>query len=128
MRSLPLQLRQRIVEAYEAKEGTYFELAQRFGASETTVYRLLRLKRERGRVVSGPPSGIADHELPQLVRLAQDFPDATVEELREAWVYLHRSSLSRSSIVRALQRAGIARKRSVARGRASSGARRRGAV
>ncbi len=127
-RPLPLNMRLRIVEAYERKEGTYFELAQRFGASEATVYRLLRLKRERGFVISGPPSGIHDHELPQLVHLVRELPEATVEELKEAWVFRHRCPLSRSSMTRALRRAGIARSRALVRRARPGRAGRRGAA
>ena len=54
MRTVPLDLKRRIVEAYERKEGRYFELAKRFGVGEATVYRLLKLKRERGSIELGP--------------------------------------------------------------------------
>ena len=112
MNRVPLDLRRRIVEAYERKEGTYFELARRFGVGEATVYRLLRSKRERGNVVPGTPTGIAEEELPQLALLVSEFPDATLEQLKDLWISRNRRELSRSSIVRALRRAGITRKRS----------------
>jgi transposase len=112
MNSLPMELRRRIVEAYERKEGTYFELAQRFGVGEATVYRLLKLKRERGNVKPCAPTGVTEEELPELVRLVNEFPNATLEQLKVAWVSRTRRQLSRSSIVRALRRAGITRKKS----------------
>lgn len=111
MNSLPLELRRRIVVAYERKEGTYFELAQRFGVGEATVHRLLRLQRERGDVTPGAPSGISEDELPQFARLVSEFPGATLEQLKRAWAAHSRRELSRSSIVRALRRAGIIRKK-----------------
>lgn len=111
MNSLPMELRRRIVEAYERKEGTYFELAQRFGVGEATVYRLLKHKRECGTVKPGSPSGITEEELPEFAQLVQDLPNATLEQLKEAWVSITRRELSRSSIVRALRRAGITRVR-----------------
>jgi transposase len=110
-----MELRRRIVEAYERKEGTYFELAQRFGVGEATVYRLLKLQRERGNVRPGAPSGVTEEELPEFVRLVNEFPNATLEQLKEAWVSRTRRQLSRSSIVRALRRAGITRKKSIGR-------------
>jgi transposase len=63
--SLSLDLRRRIVAAYERDEGTYFELAQRFGVGEATVSRLLRRQRELGHVVpevagGGFPPRISD--------------------------------------------------------------------
>ena len=106
-----MELRRKIVEAYERKEGTYFELAQRFGVGEATVYRLLKLKRERGTVKPGAPTGVSEEELPEFVQLVNEFPNATLEQLKEAWVSRTRRQLSRSSIVRALRRAGITRQK-----------------
>lgn len=110
-----MDLRQRIVEAYERNEGTYFELARLFGVSESTVYRLLRRKRERGNLTPGAPSGIPNSALPDLVALVCELPDATLDQLKEAWVSRSRCQLSRSSIVRALRRAGITRQRAASR-------------
>ncbi|HEY1537745.1 MAG TPA: helix-turn-helix domain-containing protein [Polyangiaceae bacterium] len=107
MSSLPFDLRQRIVDAYERKEGTYFELAQRFGVGESTVYRLLRLKRERGNLSPRAARGIPEEELPQLVELVRELPDATLDQLTRVWVSRNCRELSRSSIVGALWRAGI---------------------
>jgi transposase len=119
MSRVPLDLRRRIVEAYERKEGTYFEVARRFGVGEATVYRLLRLKRERGNVIEGAPTGIAEHELPQLIQLVSEFPDATLDQLKDVWMSRNHCELSRSSIVRALRRAGITRKKASGRGASS---------
>jgi len=109
MNSVPLELRRRIVEAYESNEGTYFELAQRFGVGEATVYRLVKLKRERGDVRVGPMRGISEEELPAFVELVRQSPGATLEQLKRAWIAKTRQELSLSSVARALQRAGISR-------------------
>jgi len=110
MNSLPMALRRRIVEAYERCEGTYVELARRFGVGEATVYRLMRLKRERGDVRLGTARGISEEDLPEFVKLVQESPGATLEQLKQAWVSRTRSELSLSSIARALRRAGITRR------------------
>lgn len=116
MNSLPLELRRRIVEAYERGEGTYFELAQRFGVGEATVYRLVKLKRERGTVrVAAAQRGISEEELPEFVKLVHESPGATLDQLKQAWVTRTHCELSLSSVVRALRRAGIARKKVTAR-------------
>ena len=115
-----MELRRKIVEAYERKEGTYFELAQRFGVGEATVYRLLKLKREQGNVRPGVPTCVTEEELPAFVELVREFPNATLEQLKEAWVSRTRRPLSRSSVVRALRRAGITRNKSL--GRSTEGA------
>jgi len=111
MNALPLELRRRIVEAYERREGTYFELAQRFGVGEATVYRLLRLKRERGDVGMGAVRGIREEELPQLVQLVSEIPGATLEQLKQAWISRTGRELSLSCVARALRRAGISRRK-----------------
>jgi transposase len=115
MNAVPMELRRRIVAAYERKEGTYFELAQRFGVGEATVYRLLKLKREQGNVEPGAPTGVSEEELPDFVRLVNEFPGATLEQLKEAWIARTQRQISRSSVVRALRRAGITRKKPLAR-------------
>jgi len=119
MNSLPMGLRRRIVEAYERSEGTYVELARRFGVGEATVYRLVRLKRERGDVRLGSVRGISEEDLPEFVKLVQESPGATLEQLKQAWVARTRSELSLSSIARAFRRAGISRQK-VGGGRSSA--------
>jgi transposase len=117
MNVLSMDLRRRIVAAYERNEGTYAELAQRFGVGEATVSRLLRRQRERGHLEPEAPGGgfpprIADDLLPDLVRLVAENPDATLDILVERWVKKFGGELSRSSLLRALERAGVTRKKS----------------
>jgi transposase len=112
-----MDLRRRIVAAYERNEGTYAEIAKRFGVGEATVSRLLRRKRERGHVEPEAPGGgfparISDAQLPELVRLVAERPDATLDSLREIWVSRHGGALSRSSLLRSLERAKVTRKKS----------------
>jgi transposase len=119
-----MDLRRRIVEAYERKEGTYFDLAQRFGVGEATVSRLLRRRRERGSVEPEAPGGgfpprIADDQLLKLVRLVAERPDATLDAIRDAWLERYGGELSRSSLLRALQRAGVTRKKNASARRSS---------
>ena len=119
MHAVPMDLRLRIVEAYEQHEGTYFELARRFGVAEATVYRLVRLKREQGHLAPGRPSAIGEQELSELAGLVSEFPDASLEQLKRAWATRHRRPLSRSGILRALRRAGIDWKPALGRSPAS---------
>jgi len=124
--SLSLDLRRRIVAAYERDEGTYFELAQRFGVGEATVSRLLRRQRELGHVVpeaagGGFPPRILEGQFPELLRLVAEMPDATLDQLKDTWRRRNGVELSRSSMLRSLQRAGITRKKSVSAPRNTSG-------
>ena len=127
MNSLSLDLRRRIVAAYERNEGTYAELAQRFGVGEATVSRLLRRQRELGHVVpeaagGGFPPRISERQFPELLRLVAEMPDATLDQLKDAWRSRHGVDLSRSSMLRSLQRARVTRKKSASGRRSSSAA------
>jgi transposase len=48
MNTLPLDLRQRIVDAYDAGQGTRDEIAIRFGVSTGMVKKLLQQRRDTG--------------------------------------------------------------------------------
>jgi transposase len=50
MRAHSIDLRQRIVRAYENKEGSIRELASRFSVSKDSVHQLLQLYRTTGSV------------------------------------------------------------------------------
>lgn len=110
--AISTDLRRRLVDAYGRGAGTYAELARLFGVGEATVSRVLRRQRERGTVEpdehgGGMPARIADEELATLREMVMEAPDRTVEELRREWRRRHRTSLSRSSMLRALRRANL---------------------
>ena len=48
IRALSLDLRERIVEAYEAGEGSYEAIAERFSVGPTVVGKLVHQKRDLG--------------------------------------------------------------------------------
>jgi transposase len=107
-----LDLRRRVVEAYLAGDGTYEEIAEQFGVGEASVSRWLRIHRQTGDVAPRPHAGgvrplIADDELDLLVELVRAMPDATAEELAAEWAARYGAELSRSSMQRALVRAGF---------------------
>jgi transposase len=88
MADLSLDLRRRIVEAYESKKsGTYEQTAALFGVGEATVSRLLRRHRETGDVQYKPKGG----NNPRRVDLAwlhehlQSYPDARLVDRVAAW-------------------------------------------
>lgn len=89
MQTLSMDLRNRIVEAYERNEGSYAKLAKRFSVSRAVVGKLVRQKRQLGtlepqvhrrgrkRLITGDK----EEELREHVRQQ---PDATLEERIEA--------------------------------------------
>ena len=55
--SLSLDLRERLLEAYENKEGSIRKLAKRFKIGTTTLVSWLKKKRTEGTLVAKKPSG-----------------------------------------------------------------------
>lgn len=108
--SHPIELRVRVVQAYEAGQGSYPEIAALFAVGEASVKRWVWLKRRRGDVMptrkaGGTPSGIALEEIESALARVRD---ATAGELtaeynrRRHW----RSRVHVSSMKRALHRHG----------------------
>jgi transposase len=89
MRPLSLDLRERIVAAYEANEGSHATLGRRFSVSARVVGKLVQQHRELGTLEPqmhhrGRKPAIAADDLEALKRHVKDYPDATGEERREA--------------------------------------------
>lgn len=88
MKPYPLELRQRIVDAVDQQFGTVEEIAELFGVTERYVYKLLKLHRDTGDLTPRPHGGGAKAKLTEkkrlkLAALMAEFPDATLEEVRE---------------------------------------------
>src|SRR5690348_7159129 len=113
MRAYSNDLRQRVVAAYDAREGTQEQLATRFAVSTSWVRKLLRRRRATGSIDPKPHGGghakAFDAEAAaRLRRAVRDDSDATLEELgRLAGV-----ACSPSAVYRTLDRLGITRKKS----------------
>lgn len=115
--ALSKDLRKRVVDAYHRGEGTYRDLAERFGLGEASVSRFLRLHRETGKLdrrarAGGMPPKISNDQLPLLRDLVAEKPDRTAEELSTEWQRRFNIVMSRSAMVRALLRAGLTVKKS----------------
>ena len=88
MRVLSIDLRRRVVSAYESGEsGTYEQTAKMFGIGEATVSRWLRLKRETGDVLPNTRGGHRPRKVDSewLRKHATEFPDARLKDRAEAW-------------------------------------------
>ena len=112
----PIELRQRVVDSYEAGEGSYPELAARFDVGEASVKRWVLLFAATGSVAArekggGTPSSI---ELPELRTLLQQLKDPTAGELTAEFNRSRRGSarVHVSSMKRALHRHGYVVKKS----------------
>lgn len=83
---LSVDLRQRILTAYEAKEGSQRQLAKRFKVSLSFVRDLMRHHRQTGTVQPKPRGGgavakLGKEQLPIVEALVKAQPDALLVEL-----------------------------------------------
>jgi transposase len=89
MRTISLDLRQRILSSYDSKEGTRLEMARRFRVSLGLVKKLLQQRRRTGDIAprhhrSGrKPTIVATHRSQMRALLAKK-NDLTLRELRQA--------------------------------------------
>lgn len=108
MKPLSNDLRQRILDAVNNKEGSRRKLADRFKVNTSTITRLLQLRRQTGSFEPRPHGGgvepTLDHDaLERLGKLVEETPDATLEALKLKMGI----SGSRMIICRALQKLGL---------------------
>lgn len=116
MKPLSLDLRRRIVAAYERDDGTQAQLAQRFEVGQATVERLVRLKRETGRLTPKPHAGGTDPQITEADRASLEEalerePDLRQQDLADRFAAAGRP-MSRATVGRALARMRITRKKS----------------
>jgi transposase len=89
MKTLSLDLRERILAAYDDDEGTRDEVAHRFRVSLGMVKKLLQQRRRTGEIAprhgcSGRKPKILDRHRQHFRRLLAKQPDLTLGELRQA--------------------------------------------
>ncbi len=87
--SLSMDLRKRIVEAYERGDGSCRVLGLRFDVSHSTVAKLVQQFRTEGSLKPrtdrcGRKRSISGEDERALIQHLQEFPDATVQERKQA--------------------------------------------
>jgi transposase len=102
-----MDLRERVLAACDAKEGTRKDIARRFKVSEPWIYHLLRRRREKGEYGSwdshaGRKPIFEGKSLKRLKALVDAQQDRTLEELRD----LSGKQCSIMAVARALDRLG----------------------
>jgi transposase len=116
-RAYSVDLRERVVAAYELGEGTDEEVAALFQIGEATVHRWKRLKRETGSLATRPHGGGVPlrikPEKHDLVRsMFAKEPDLTIPE---AVAEFHRQAglkVSPATMGRTIRALGLTRKKS----------------
>jgi transposase len=85
MQPLSKDLRERILDAVDNREGSRRRIAARFSVNTSTITRLLQLRRQTGSSDPRPHGGgvapTLDHDaLERLRKLVEETPDATLDE------------------------------------------------
>ena len=113
MKAYSMDLRERVVAACDARDGTREKIAARFSVSVSWIRDLLKRRRESGSIAPRPHGGgrspAFNAEAAERLRAAvRADDDATLAELAEA------ASIAcvPSAVHRALKRLGITRKKS----------------
>src|SRR5277367_2301986 len=112
MKPLSNDLRQRILDAVDRREGSRRQLAVRFAVNVSTITRLLQLRRQTGTFDPRPHAGGTEPTLDQeglerLRKLVEETPDATLEQYKQSL------GISGSIMIvwRGLEKLGISRKK-----------------
>ena len=112
-----VDLREKVVGAFEVGDMTDEQVAELFQLGEATVHRWKRLKRETGSLVPRPPRGggmpprVAPEKHELVREVVQAEPDLTIAEV--AWEFQRRTgrSVSPAAMGRTLQKLGLTRKK-----------------
>ena len=113
METYSMDLRERVIRAYDRKVGTQEQIAKLRGLSARWIKKLLKRRRETGSIAPKPHGGgwtpkFCGEKLEQLKSWVEQDPDATLQEL------LDRSGVQASimAVHRALERLRCRRKKS----------------
>jgi transposase len=117
MQAYSLDLRARVVGAYEKGGHTIAEIAERFAVGQTFLKKMLRQKRETGSVARLPQRAGAKPILSKshrhwLAKQIKDIPDATLAELQERFGQEKHVSISAVTVCRELKALRLPRKKS----------------
>jgi transposase len=120
MRPYSIDLRERIVEAYEKAEGSVREVAVRYKVSSKTVQNYLNRKRETGSVEprphgGGPAPKLDDAGVQALRTVVEEKNDRTLGEIVNELDRRCNVRVGRSTVGRILERLGITRKKNATR-------------
>ena len=114
--AISIDLRRAVVNAYQSGLGSYEKIAEVFCIGRATVNRVLRRYRESGDVYPRPHAGgqkakIGRGAVQKMATMIRQNPDWTIDEMTLYWKQTHDRNISRSAMVRALQRHGYTRKK-----------------
>lgn len=116
MKAYSIDLRQKIIDAYNKKEGSYRELAKRFSVARSFVQKLLTRYKDTGRVSALPHRGgqkskLKCKQIEMLQQTVAENNDATLVELCKAFESKTQIKISKSTMERVLHKLKIVRKK-----------------
>lgn len=115
--SLSLDLRKRLIKAYENGEGSIRQLSERFSVGKTTLFELLKRYRETGSLDAISPPGrnrmIDEKKAVILKNLLLKDNEKTLDELCEAFAKKTSMEVSISTMHRACERMNIRYKKNI---------------
>lgn len=115
-KALSMDLRARIIRAYDRASTTFREIAEQFSVGEATVNRLVSRFRTTGSFEPKPHAGgvppmLGEFDLANIKALVAEKPDRTTPELVAAMASRHGRVMSPATMSRALARIGFTRKK-----------------
>jgi transposase len=118
MKAYSLDLRQRVVQAYEQGKGSLAEVAEQFNVGQTFIKKMLRQKRETGSVAplahgGGRQPSLSEKEHRLLRQKVKEQPDISLAELQEHLSARASVTVSLPTIHRSLRTSGLSRKKRV---------------
>ncbi len=116
MQAYSLDLRERVVSAYENGVETILEVAERFEVSDSFIKKLLRRKRVTGTIApvghrGGQPKRLSEKHRKWLLKTVLAQPDITLGELRERLLREQNLSASVPTLCRELRALNLRRKK-----------------
>jgi transposase len=113
----PQALRKRVITAYENGEGSYRELAERFGVGVASVNRWIALRRRNGNVVPLPMGGaryqpkINEEGHAFIVSTLEEVPDSSIPELVKGYAETFGISVSDETMRLTVRALGYTKKK-----------------
>jgi len=118
MQAYSLDLRQRVVRAYEAGQDSIAEVAEHFSVSAGFVKKMVRQWRATGDVSplphgGGKPTSLSTQLRQKLRGKVREQSDITLTELQDFLLTQEQTSVHPATISRALKELGLPRKKRV---------------
>ena len=115
MKPYSVDLREKVVNAYQSENISVRKLAVNFGVGKAFVQKMLRQYREKGPVNPAKQGtrkkAVLSDSSTQLVALVEQYPDATLAEYCEYWLESQGQLVSSSMMCRELHKLNLTRKK-----------------